>query len=192
VEDAELGNVAHHLLGAPTRVYAPADGFTRPAPRLREDITALIRLSDFELPPLWLVWPSRVIQVYYGFGDASGKQYGATISDDHNRQSSLSPEAEDCNGIRYRIGLWSTSEEAESSNYKELANLVQTISAEAVAGRLNNCEFFLFTDNSTAESCFYSGTSKYPPRTVYPLLVDDGNDGNPRRCGVLLLSRRGG
>jgi hypothetical protein len=55
--------------------------------------------------------------------------------------------------------LWSTSEEAESSNYKELANLVQTISAEAVAGRLSNCKFFLFTNNSTAESCFYSGTS---------------------------------
>ena len=159
VADAELAGAAHHLLCAPTRLYAPADGITKPAPRLREDIAALIRLSDFELPPLRLVRPTRVIQVYYGFGDASGKQYGSTISDDHNRQPRLSPEAEDCNGIRYRIGLWSTSEEAESSNYKELANLVQTISAEAVAGRLSNCEFFLFTDNSTAESCFYSGTS---------------------------------
>jgi len=106
-----------------------------------------------------LVRPTRVIQVFYGFGDASGKQYGSTISDDHNRQPRLSSEAEDGNGIRYRIGLWSSSEEAESSNYKELANLVQTISAEAVAGRLTNCEFFLFTDNSTAESCFFRGTS---------------------------------
>ena len=123
VADVELAGAAHHLLCAPTRLYAPADGITKPAPRLREDIAALIRLSDFELPPLRLVRPSRVIQVYYGFGDASGKQYGSTISDDHNRQPRLSPEADDCNGIRYRIGLWSAGEEAESSNYKELANL---------------------------------------------------------------------
>jgi hypothetical protein len=66
----------------------------------------------------------------------------------------------DHNGVRFRIGLWSSKEEEESSNYKELINLVNTVSSEARAGRLNNCEFFLFTDNSTAESCFYKGTSK--------------------------------
>jgi hypothetical protein len=56
--------------------------------------------------------------------------------------------------------LWSAIEEEESSNYKELCNLVKTITVEATAGRLRNCEFFLFTDNSTAEGCFYTGTSK--------------------------------
>jgi hypothetical protein len=34
------------------------------------------------------------------------------------------------------------------------------VKEEAEAGRLKNCEFFLFTNNSTAESCFYRGTSK--------------------------------
>ncbi len=51
-------------------------------------------------------------------------------------------------------------EEEESSNYKELKNLVFTVEEEAKAGRLKNCKFFLFTDNSTAESCFYRGSSK--------------------------------
>ena len=51
-------------------------------------------------------------------------------------------------------------EEEESSNYKELKNLVDTVEGEATGGRLRDCEFFLFTDNSTAESCFYQGNSK--------------------------------
>ena len=56
--------------------------------------------------------------------------------------------------------MWSAAEEEESSNYKELSNLVLTISSEARAGRLKNCEFFLFTDSSTAEGCFHKGTSQ--------------------------------
>lgn len=38
-------------------------------------------------------------------------------------------------------------------------NLVEFTESEAERGRLRNCEYFLFTDNSTAESCYYRGTS---------------------------------
>jgi hypothetical protein len=72
----------------------------------------------------------------------------------------LSQEKEAAHGVQFRIGLWSAIEEDESSNYKELSNLVKTITGEATAGRLRDCKFFLFTDNSTAEGCFHSGTSK--------------------------------
>ena len=51
-------------------------------------------------------------------------------------------------------------EEEESSNYKELKNLVDTVEGEATEGRLCDCGFFLFTDNSTAKSYFYRGNSK--------------------------------
>jgi hypothetical protein len=61
----------------------------------------------------------------------------------------------DKRGSRFRIGLWSAAEEAESSNYKELKNLVDMVCKEAKAGRLQDCELFMFTDNSMAESCFY-------------------------------------
>ena len=37
---------------------------------------------------------------------------------------------------------------------------MKAVSVEARAGRLRNCEFFLFTDNTTAEGCFSRGTSK--------------------------------
>ena len=63
-------------------------------------------------------------------------------------------------GLGYHLGIWSAEEQAESSNYKELCNLVESTEEEAEAGRLSNCEFFLFTDNSTAENCYYRGSSK--------------------------------
>jgi hypothetical protein len=63
-------------------------------------------------------------------------------------------------GVRYHVGLWTAIEEEESSNYKELSNLVDTVVEEVGAGRMRDCKFFLFTDNSTAEECFYRGNSK--------------------------------
>ena len=36
---------------------------------------------------------------------------------------------------------------------------MNTVGEEARAGRLRDCELFLFTDNSTAEACFYHGSS---------------------------------
>ena len=103
-----------------------------------------------------------MVQVYYGFEfeDASGKQFGATISCDYNCKAWLAKTTTSSTRVRFRIGLWTTAEEEESSNYKELRNLVDTVKEEAEAGRLRNCEFFLSTDNSTAESCFYQGTLK--------------------------------
>jgi len=90
--------------------YAPKDGLTTPAPRFKDDIHALTRLSKFDLPPLRVVRPSRVVHVYYGFGDASGKQFGATLSKDYNCRSSLPKEVEDSQGVRFRIGVWSAAE----------------------------------------------------------------------------------
>eukprot|EP00956_Cyclotella_meneghiniana_P030672 scaffold78001_cov41-Cyclotella_meneghiniana.AAC.3 len=61
--------------------------------------------------------------------------------------------------LNYRVGVWGSDEESESSNYRELANLVLTVEEEAATGSLDLAEFFLFTDNSTAESAFYKGSS---------------------------------
>jgi hypothetical protein len=61
--------------------------------------------------------------------------------------------------VIYRVGVWGADVESESSNYRELANLVEDTEAEAEAGRLPESELFLFTDNSTAESAFYKGSS---------------------------------
>lgn len=140
--------------------HVPESGSTPVVPRLADDLAALLRLTDFEKPPLRVVRSSNVVQVFYGFGDAAGKGFGSTVAGAYDCEGQLSPSRKLPSGVNYRVGLWSAVEREESSNYKELCNLVETAEAEAMAGRLRDSEFFLFTDNSTAESCFYRGSSK--------------------------------
>jgi hypothetical protein len=59
------------------------------------------------------------------------------------------------NGVQFCIGLWFSAEEEESSNYKELRNLVDLVGEDAKAGCLRDCKLLIFTDNSMAEACFY-------------------------------------
>jgi len=64
-EDEDMAGANHR------HPYAPDNGFTTPVPRFRDDIAALQQLTSFELPPLRVVRPTQVVQVFYGFGDAS-------------------------------------------------------------------------------------------------------------------------
>jgi len=141
-------------------LHAPIDGLTPVVSRLSQDLDALHKLTRFDLPPLRVVRPSKAVHVFYGFADASGKQFGQTQSGNLNCRSQFGREHNTSSGISYRLGIWPAEVEQESSNYKELRNLVEATEAEAKAGRLSNCEYFLFTDNSTAEGCFYRGSSK--------------------------------
>ena len=142
---------------APLR--APKSGLTPTVPRLLQDIYALQNLTSSDLPVLRIVRPTMVVQVFYGFGDAAGKGFGSTVAGSYNCQAKLSETSTSRDGLNYRVGVWNQVEELESSNWKEFSNLVETTEEEAEAGRLRSCEFFLFTDNSTAESCFYRGSS---------------------------------
>jgi hypothetical protein len=86
-----------------------------------------------------------VVTAIYGFGDASSGGFGASVGF--------------AQGVHGRFGVWGTDAEDQSSNYRELRNLVETVEEEAAAGRLKQSELWLFTDNSTAESCFARGSS---------------------------------
>ena len=66
------------------------------------------------------------------------------------------------NSIAYHIGVWGSHEDEESSNYRELQNVVEAIYDQVEKGWLQNLELFMFTDNSTAEAAFYRGTSSNP------------------------------
>mmetsp|Transcript_11711 Transcript_11711/g.19385 ORF Transcript_11711/g.19385 Transcript_11711/m.19385 type:complete len:1450 (-) Transcript_11711:1434-5783(-) len=125
---------------------APPNGYTRPAPRFLSDLEALTALSDSPSPPLRIVRGKVIFAAVYGFGDASGKGFGFTSDDGSGN-------------VRYRIGTWGRDAEDESSNYRELRNLVEAAEEEAKSGKLTSTEFFIFTDNSTAESSFYRGGS---------------------------------
>lgn len=153
--DEEVTAINHKLSqDAPAEIIGPVnacprgptDGITRPAPRFLADLLALTALSNFPSPPLRLVRGKVIFAAMYGFGDASGKGFGFT-SDNGSGD------------VGYRIGTWGKDAENESSNYRELRNLVETAEEEAAAGKLAGTEFFIFTDNSTAESSFYRGSS---------------------------------
>ena len=69
------------------------------------------------------------------------------------------PRTGPATSIKYQVGVWGADVDSDSSNFRELANLVEDTEAEASRGTLDCCEMFLFTDNSTAESAFYKGSS---------------------------------
>jgi hypothetical protein len=75
--------------------------------------------------------------------------------------------------IYWRYGQWRLDEEQlvsidvedvnliqeRSSNFRELRNLVESLEAAINKGMLEDCEIFMFTDNSTAEAAYQKGTS---------------------------------
>lgn len=93
----------------------------------------------------------------YGFGDASGRGWGASI---------LLPDG----SVYYKSGSWVEHLSKRSSNFRELANLVYSLREAGEKGLLEGCEVFMFTDNTTAEQAFFRGTSK--SRLLFDLILE--------------------
>jgi hypothetical protein len=125
---------------APQKVKAKA--------RLVEcDLPALTLLFDSEVPPKRLVRARKVVEVYYGFGDASQDGFGFNI------------QKADGYTVHYRFGQWCDEVSEKASNYREFHNLVSRLEELVENGYLRGAEVFLFTDNSTSESVYYKGNS---------------------------------
>jgi hypothetical protein len=120
----------------------------RAVPRLANDVRALLECLSQATPPSVTLRSKSVYLVKYGFGDASGKGFGSTFG---------LKEA-----ISYRIGVWQSDQDGESSNWREFTNVVESLEEEASSGRLENSMVFFFTDNSTVEAALYKGTSHSP------------------------------
>ena len=114
-------------------------------PRLLGDLQVLSSFFAPYSPPWRFVRGKKVLQVHYGFADASKSGFEASFQNP--------------NGIWYRMGVWGKDSENESSNYRELCNLVESLEARATHGELKGVEVYLFTDNKTAERAYYRGTS---------------------------------
>jgi hypothetical protein len=138
----------------------------RGVPRLGGDLQALSALFAPEHPPRQIIRSNNVLVTLYGFGDASGEGFGSTL---------MTPE-----GLHYRYGLWGRDLSHQSSNFREMRNLVDmvdlelkddfpvledlvtTVSNLVESDTLPSTEIFLFTDNSVAEGAFFRGTSSNP------------------------------
>lgn len=123
--------------------------------QLRNDLEALTAFLKGDVPPVVNDRCENIQIVRYGFGDASGTGFGSTIQTKK--------------GLKYRVGVWGSDDENESSNYKELENVVSTIEEEAASGNLKGSALFFFTDNSTVEAALYRGNTT--SRRLFMLVV---------------------
>jgi len=114
-------------------------------PRFVKSINALHSLFNCDDPPSVTVRTRDVQFIVYGFADASKSGFGASL--------------EYVDGIHYRVGTWSSDEDSASSNFREFANIVETIEDEVSKGKLKNSTLILATDNSTVESALFKGNS---------------------------------
>lgn len=122
-----------------------APKFVKAVPRLYEDLCALNYFFDRDIPPKRFVRGQKIFMARYGFGDASKAGFGSTF--------------ETPKGISFRYGTWNADGEGKSSNFRELENLASALEQEAMDGSFEGAEVFIFTDNSTAESAYFKGTS---------------------------------
>jgi hypothetical protein len=132
---------AHAMLSAAEEEGAPPPKTVVATERLKQDLFALEELLKPTSPPDVLIRSNAVLQILYGFGDASGKGFGSTM---------LSVK-----GVRFRIGLWEKDAEDESSNWKEFENVVEALEEEGRNGSLDGTLVYFFTDNSTVEAALY-------------------------------------
>jgi hypothetical protein len=125
-------------------------------PRLQDDLCSLMHLMTAPTPPIRYVRPTHITVAIYRFGDASGQGFGSSFA---------LPDG--CTIFRH--GLWGRDADDESSNFKELHNLVSAIEEGVASGELRSTELFIFTDNSTAEGAYYKGNSS--SRRLFDLVL---------------------
>ena len=122
-------------------------GLVESARRLKGDLQALKELFKPDTPTLRMSRGNHIGAVKIGFGDASGTGFGSSW--------------ESKKGISFHVGTWGEDMNEESSNLRELKNLVDTLEAMGNQDEgLQGLEVFMFPDNNTAESAFHNGSSK--------------------------------
>ena len=124
--------------------------------RLRFYLLFLANLFINLEPPNRLVRGKHIIIAKYGFGDASGSGFGSSWT---NNDGSISN----------RYGTWGSDSRNNSSNYRELYDLVETLEHMESNDELIGVQLFIFTDNSVAEGAYYRGNST--SRLLFELIL---------------------
>jgi len=120
----------------------------KPVPMVNKCLDSLNTFFVNKDPPVVTERTPSYRLVFYGFVDASNQGFGSILQGEDD--------------ITYRVGTWGTDSEANSSNWREFCNLVDTIEDEAENGKLDFSVIIVATDNTTVEGCFYKGNSTSP------------------------------
>ncbi len=116
-------------------------------PRLVDDARALKTLFKGDKPAKRVVRPKVGTSVSNSFGDASAFGFGS---------STIIGEK-----LCYKSGQWDEIHTKQSSNYRELGNLIY-IEEQLARGQLRDTELFIFTDHSTIVG-IYLPLSRHKP-----------------------------
>jgi hypothetical protein len=117
-------------------------------PRLEQDMKALLELTEALVPHAQSVRSKHILQVCYGFGDASGEGFGRNILLD--------------GVVEWESGSWKEFYQTESSNRREFENLVLRLEAFAADHPDASIEVFMFTDNFVTECAYFKGILSNP------------------------------
>ena len=121
----------------------------KPMPRLVSDVKYLVELLDLEVAPRQRL-REKIVSCFYLPGDASGLCFGSALIGEE--------------GIKYEAGTWDQAWREESSNFREVDNLVCRIDTLVGEGSLGGREVFIFTDNFVFESTYNNDYSKLSPK----------------------------
>jgi hypothetical protein len=143
---------------AEIRAGTHAPTWVEPVPRLADDVDVLTKLFAPSTPVQMIVRPIQgACYVAYGAADASGEGFGSSV-----HPLGMEP--------LLRLGFWCTEASEQSSNWRELRNLVDSVKQERKTGRLAGRELWLATDNSTAAAAYHHGAST--SRALHELVTE--------------------
>jgi hypothetical protein len=117
-------------------------------PRLEQDLKSLLALTDPLVPPERAVRSKHLLQVCYGFGDASVEYFGSIILLD--------------GVVEWESGSWKEFYKTESSNRREFENLLWRLETFAQLHLGAAIEVFMFTDNYVMECAYFRGNLSSP------------------------------
>ena len=117
----------------------------KPVPRLHDCLRALTRFFESPDPPTLIERSKHINLIIYGFADASEGGLGATLDFGDK--------------VSYRVGVWGRDTEKESSNWRELANIVTTLEEQLQNDSIRGSTIIIATDNAVAEAAIYKGNS---------------------------------
>jgi hypothetical protein len=139
--------------------------------RLRSDAGALLTLMSPEAQVKRVIRKNQLVQVIYRFGDASGKGFGSCILIDGK--------------VHWEGGQWVRTISQETSNYRELRNLVDALEEKVKTGVIDGSEIFMFSDKSVTERAYFRGTSS--SKQLFLLVVRLRNVEMRAGCTICLV-----